>query len=236
MASLIISFYITIVERADTKAKYPYQMKLYIPRSDGFKEGDDVYLRGLVYGQISEIRRVSYYSLRYPKFSPTEDGTAVELTLIVQNPITLWDNYKVQFKTKTLFSNRHLDLDPGFPEKEISLRANPFDSVAPSTDYTDDLFTVAYDVLNENRSDLRRIVVNLESVSFKLRGKKGTLPQLINEDELYDAFDHTVYDISIAAKEGRRYIENQRETDINPVTFTMVVFFNLMGLSIIGNR
>lgn len=235
MVGLLFSFYFTIVERADTKGKYPYKLSLFLPRVDGFREGDEIYLRGLLFGEILEIRKVSYYEVKNPKFDLTPDQSAVELSLVVKNPVTLWDNYRVQFKTKTLFSSRHLDIDPGFPEGEFTLKANPFADDTPSTDYTDDLFTIAYDVLKENRTDLRRIVSSSHSISSKLNGSKGTLPRLVNEDELYDATEHFVYDMGIVSKEARRYIENQRETDIHPMTFTMVVFFNLMGISILSN-
>jgi ABC-type transporter Mla subunit MlaD len=235
MLILMLSFYLTILEKSDTKNKYPYKLSLYLPKADGLKEGDDVFLRGILFGQIFEIKKVSYYEIKNPKFDLTLDQSAVELVLIVKAPITLWENYKVRFKTKTLFSSRHIDLDPGFPEQEPILQAYPSVNT-PSSDYIDDLFTLAYDVLKENRSDLRRMIINLNSISFKLKGNKGTIPRLINEEELYDSTEHFVYDIGIAAKEARRYIENQRETDIHPITFTMVIFFNLMGLSILSTR
>lgn len=230
----IAAFNYTILGRAENESNYPYKLKLYFPRVEGIREGDDVFLRGMPFGKVLEIQKVPYKQIPNPRFEPLENS-AVQITIISKRTVVLWDDYKIHFKTKTLFSNRHIDIDPGTPTPEMILTANPYTEIEPSSDYSDDLMTTVYDVLKENRVNLRRIVNNSYAISEKLKQKQGTLPKLINDEHLYDEFNHTLYDIGIVSREGRRYIENQREIDVHPVTFVMVLFFQLTGLSILGN-
>ncbi|MCX7998663.1 MAG: MlaD family protein [Leptospiraceae bacterium] len=229
-----LAFNYTIIGRAENETNYPYKFKLYFPKIEGIREGDDVFIRGMLVGKVWEIQKVDLSQVPNPRFTPIENS-AVQVTVISKRMVTIWDNYQIRFKTKTLFSNRHIDIDPGSPTEEMLLAANPYTEVSPSSEYSDDLMTIAYDVLKENRNDLRRIVNNIYAVSEKLKSKEGTLPKLINDDKLYEHLTHALYDIGIVSREGRRYIENQREIDVHPVTFVMVLIFQLTGLSLLGN-
>ncbi len=226
-------FNYTIISHAETESNYPYKLKLYFPRIEGVREGDDVFLRGIQVGKVFEIQKIEYNKISNPRFE-TKEVFAVQVTIISKKIITLWDDYKIYFKTKTLFSNRHIDIDPGNPTPDIILTSSPTE-VEPSSDYSDDLMTTSYDVLKENRENFRKIVNNIFAVSEKLKQNKGTFPKLLNDDTLYNELEHTLQDIGIVSREARRYIENQREIDTHPVTFIMVLIFQLTGLSLLGN-
>lgn len=231
----IIAFNYTIIKSTENTSKYPYKLKLYFPKIEGIREGDDVFLRGMPYGKVWEIQKVPYKLVSHPRFQTTED-TVIQLTIVTKRPIVLWDDYQIRFKTKTLFSNRHIDIDPGNPSPELVFTASPYKETQLSSDYIDDLMTSTYDILKENRESVRRIVNNIYAVSEKLKQKQGTLPKLINDDKLYNELNHTLYDVGIVSRETRRYVENQREIDVHPVTFVMALIFQLTGLSLLGNQ
>ena len=54
-----ISFNYTIVEKTNTDAIYPYRMKLYYTRIDGLREGTEVSVKGVDFGLVQEIKKVS---------------------------------------------------------------------------------------------------------------------------------------------------------------------------------
>ncbi|MCB1177808.1 MAG: MCE family protein [Leptospiraceae bacterium] len=239
---MLLSFNYTILERTDKTKLYPYKINLYLSKVEGIEVGDDVYLKGIKYGEILSISKIRYFEIPNPRFQ-NSGKLPIKLVLAMKDSVTLWDNYKVKFKTKTLFSARHLDLDPGSPEENITINSmKPFykeeeeiPNFAPSLKYYDDVFGESYSLLEENKKNTRRIIVNLKNFTGKLKGKKGTIPKLINDDELYLNTEETINDIAIISKEARRYVESQREIDIIPTTFSMVIVFNILGINILSN-
>ena len=101
---MAISFNYTIVEKTNTDLVYPYRMKLYYTRIDGLREGTEVSVKGVDYGLIKEIKKVPVNEVPDQRFLEPGKSHAIELTLIVKEPITLWENYEVKFKNKTSFN------------------------------------------------------------------------------------------------------------------------------------
>jgi hypothetical protein len=92
-------------------------------------------------------------------------------------------------------------------------------------------------MLVENRYNIRKTVIHFKQISEKLsQEKKGTIPRILNSDQLYLHTQDSMTDIAILSREARRYLEGQRELDLIPTTFLMAVVFNLLGLSILGNN
>jgi ABC-type transporter Mla subunit MlaD len=230
-------FYYSVIERQNDKVLYPYKMKLYFPAVDGLKEGTEVSVKGIPYGMVKVIKEVSVRQILEPRFI-TQSEKAIELTIQVKEPITLWDNYEVKFKSKTLFSGRMIDIDPGNYKMEESSFFKPTylgeneSSTIPSAKYYDEFFTSANNILVENRPDLRNTIMNLRSISQKMKSGNGTFARLNNTDEVYSTLGETIGDISIAAKEARRYFEMNRENETIPLTITMFTIFNLLNLNI----
>ena len=161
--------------------------------------------------------------------------------MILNQPVTLWDNYNISFKSKTVFSARTIDINPGdFRGEESSLFHPTFSYTekhnydSPSARYYDDFFSGSFVLIDENRKDLRTTVKNLRSVSEKLKGKKGTVPLLINSEEMYENLRDTTGDVALIATEGRRYVEMNRDVDSSILPFTMSVFLNIMGINILS--
>lgn len=215
---LVLAFYYTILSKDQIKKTYPYQLKVYFARIDEFKEGTDVSVLGIKSGIIGEIRTVSTKEVRDKKFIDISKPHAVELTLYLNRPLTLWDNYQIKFNNKTSFSNRYLEIDPGhFKNKNSSFYKYPKNQFETdfslSGEYYDNVFISVTQVLEENRLDLRKILINTKSVTSKLQGTKGDLSLLINSDQMYISLDETFKDLSIIGKEARWYTEGVHKTD-----------------------
>lgn len=235
--STFFLFYYSVIERQNDKVLYPYKMKLYFPTAEGLKEGTEVSIKGIPYGMVKTIKEVSVRQIIEPRFF-TQSEKAIELTILLKEPITLWDNYEVKFKSKTLFSGRMIDIDPGNYNMEESSFFKPTylgdneSSTIPSAKYYDEFFTGANNILVENRADLRSTILNLRSISQKMKSGNGTFAKLNTTDEVYRNLDETVGDIRIAAKEARRYLEMNRENETIPLTITMFIIFNSLNLNI----
>ena len=232
-------FYDSVLDKQSETLLYPYKMKIYLPSAIGIKEGTDVSLQGINFGIVREIKEVNISQVEEPRFI-SENDRAIELKLAVKHPITLWDNYRIKFKSKTAFSGRIIDIDPGFFDKDSESSFNPtsdaeiYDEKSPSGDFYDEFFTGANNVLLENKQDIRNTTANLKIISEKIRNGTGTLSKLINEDTVYNNLSETVSDVRITALEARRYLEMTRENDTIPTTFTMVVIFNYLNLNILS--
>ncbi|NBU98425.1 MAG: MCE family protein [Spirochaetia bacterium] len=237
----IFLFYNSVIQGQNEKVIYPYKMKLYFPTAEGLREGTEVSVKGILYGLVKEIKEVNYNLIQSPRFT-TESDKAVELNIILKSPITLWDNYEIKFKSKTLFSGRMIDIDPGSYKLEDSSFFRPTytdddeedGDNSPSSKYYDEFFTGANTLLTENKEDIRNTIENIRTISDKIKSGNGTLSQLINKSTAYDNLNETVSDISIIGKEARRYFEMIRENDTNPVIFTMFVVLNLLNLNLSG--
>ena len=150
-------FYISVIEKQNEKVMYPYKMKLYFPTVDGIKEGTEVSVKGIPFGLVKEVKDIYTRHIYDARFITNSDK-AIELTLIMKEPITLWDNYEIKFKSKTVFSNRIIDIDPGNYKDEVSSFFNPTYNEkeeepmkSPSSKYYDEFFTGANNVLVENK-------------------------------------------------------------------------------------
>lgn len=232
-------FYDSVLDKQNETILYPYKMRIYLPSAIGIKEGTDVSLQGINFGIVREIKEVNISQVEEPRFI-SENDKAIELKLAVKHPITLWDNYRIKFKSKTAFSGRTIDIDPGYFDKDSEASFSPtsgseiLDEKSPSADFYDEFFTGANNLLVENKQDLRNTTANLRNISEKIRNGKGTVSRFINEDTVYNNLSETVSDVRITALEARRYLEMTRENDTIPTTFTMVVIFNYLNLNILS--
>lgn len=232
-------FYDSVIDNQNEKILYPYRMKIYFPEALGIREGTEVTLKGINFGVVRELKEISVYQIEDPRFTTNSDR-AVEITLSVKKPVTLWDNYKIKFKSKTVFSGRFIDIDPGSHDGLSDSFFNPTfepgndDDKSASAEYYDEFFTAANNVLIENKQDIRTTVSNLNSISTKMNSGEGSFSQFINKTTAYDNLSETVADTRIIGNEARRYYEMIRENDNIPTTFTMVVIFNILNLNILS--
>lgn len=231
---LAFLFQVTIVEKTNIDKEYPYKMRMYFSRIDGIREGQDVYLLGTKFGLIKEINKIDSSLVPDKRLLEQGKDKAIELVIAVKEPITLWDNYEIKFKSKTAFSGRTLDIDPGKETTEISGSFDPTYSnsnygvaKSPTGKYYDDFFAAANNTLKENEQDLRKTILNLKEISYKLNSDKGTLPKFLNEDSAYIFLDETTNDAKLTLREFRRYQESTREGDTIFIPFSLVLYRQL---------
>ncbi|MEM7179421.1 MAG: MlaD family protein [Spirochaetota bacterium] len=240
--SLALAFYATIIQTVDTDSKYPYRIKLYYSKIDGIQQGTEVSVLGIPAGVVDYFSPVPIAEVPDKRFLEPGKKQAIAVVIKLSYPLTLWDNYEILFKSKTAFSGRSIDIDPGSftgktkrPMQVYSLR-NEQDSEAeehPVARYYDDFFSGATAVMKENQEELHRGIVNFKQVTGKLRSGSGTIPSLIHRDELYCSLENSTRDIQNIAKEARWYIEGIREEERNLSPFVGSTIFNILNLNLL---
>lgn len=229
----------TIVEQVDVDSKYPYKLNLFYTKIDGILVGTEVSVLGRKAGLVESFEPISAARVEDKRFLQPGKKKAIKVTIRLAFPLTLWDNYHISFKSKTVFSGRTIDIDPGFFRKQTNrehlyiapvYRDKPEFAVAR---YYDDFFTGATALMYENRLDLRQSIVHLRSLTGKINRGSGTLPMLVNEQKLYCQLQDTTEDIAIIAREARWYAEGIHEENKNLSPFTGSIIMNVLGLNLI---
>lgn len=222
-----IAFFFTIISTERKSRMYPFRTKLYYSQIDGIKQGTEVYIKGVESGYVLSIDIVDRMVVFDDRNLEENSSKAIELTLALREPLTLWDNYRIRFKTKTVFSDRVIDIDPGSYPGDQTVYYQPtypageeLSAFFPSAQYIDNFFDSANSVITENQGDIRTIVIQSRETSEKLLGDNGTLPKLINTTEAYDELELTINTIGITAREARRYQEGHRKMEqTHPIPF-----------------
>ncbi|PJZ71449.1 mammalian cell entry protein [Leptospira perolatii] len=216
--------YQAIIERAGTKDMYPYTLKIYYPKSEGIRPGTPVSILGVEKGLVRDLDVVPIEDVPDKKFLDVHRKKAVEITIRLSDPITLYSNYGIYFRTATVLSGRTIDIDPGSAEENPNEAFfNPtfkegqdiVPDFSPSARYYDDFFAASTGIIRENRDDIRLSFKNMQEISAKLGGEKGSVPRLINSYELYDRLSETVYDMRLFGDDARRYMEGYRKLERN---------------------
>jgi hypothetical protein len=199
----------------------------------------DVSILGIKAGYIYDIQTVPLSEVEDKRYIDPKSLSAIKITIAISKPVTLWNNYKVRFVTKTLFSGRYLEIDPGgfddknkidFPEAYFSSEEPEYDSPFlkgnPSARYYDDLFYAGTTVLRENQKDIQSITKSLADITGKLNKGPGTIPKLIHSDEMYLEIQELTKDGKTTAKGARHYQEAFRNMESSmPVPFTIRASF-----------
>ncbi len=222
--ALAVVGYFTIVTEGGPLKKELNTMKVYFPNADGLKVGSKVTVQGVPFGYISRVSLVQV----------DEDGniltegqegfsTKVEVTLVVQSQLKIYENYDIKIRNESLLSGRIIAIDPG--SAYSNLNSNPEErkqnGIIDTRDNTmanrlkgstsDDPLVSLSELINENRSDLRKIVNNIANITGKVNNGNGTLGKLINNDELHSSVNTTLTDAQIVLRELREGLEDTRE-------------------------
>ncbi len=226
------AFFFTVIQPEKQAKKYPYRLSLFYSRIDGISEGTEVRILGMTKGYVAHISTRPMIEVPDRRFLNNNENDAIELNIALDEPITLWDNYRVDFQTVTLFSKRVININPGSSEGYTTYFNPTFregDEVPdylPSARYFDDFFKATSQTIEDNRKDLRKITSDLGSISNKLNGTKGTIPLLIGSTEMYDNLYASVNDAEVIGIEGRRYMESARNLENTmPIPFFVTLSF-----------
>lgn len=242
-AIVALLFFQTILTNQKKMNQHPYRMKIYFSRIDGLNRGSEVYVKGIEYGFVLGMDIVDADGIIDKKYLDPNKKTAVEVTLALREPITLWDNYTIRFNTKSLFSERVIEIDPGYYPGDPVVYYQPtykdkeagISDFIPTARYVDNFFEGSNAVLVENKTQIRSIIKNTKEISEKLLGTQGTLPLLINTSDAYDELDATIAYAGILMREARRYQEGHRKLEqTHPIPFLISLSF--IGGTTLGGR
>ncbi|MDF3820774.1 MCE family protein [Leptospira sp. 96542] len=237
------AFFATVIEPDKPAKKYPYRLSLFYSRIDGIKEGTEVRILGLPKGYVAHIDTRPILDVPDRRFLDNNMDHAIELHIALEVPLTLWDNYEVDFQTLSVFSNRVININPGSSDGKRSFFKPTFQEgektpdYLPSARYFDDFFRASSAALDENREDVHRITMDLRSITDKLNQTEGTIPKLLGSTEMYDELVTTVKDAETLGKEGRRYMESSRNMENTmPIPFIITASFYGRTTPITGRR
>ncbi|WP_246051892.1 MlaD family protein [Leptospira idonii] len=231
-AFLGFAFFATVIQPEKPSKNYPYRLSLFYSRIDGIKEGTEVRILGIPKGYVAHIDSRPMLDIPDRRFLDTNMDHAIELHIALEEPLTLWDNYSVDFQTITVFSNRVININPGSSDGKTPYFRPTFQAgektpdYLPSARYFDDFFKAASQTMEENKGDIRDITLNLRSISDKLNSNQGTIPKFIGTTEMYDELYTTVTDAETIGVEARRYMESSRNLENTlPIPFVITASF-----------
>ncbi len=214
--ALAVVGYFTIITEGGPLKKELYTMQVYFPNSEGIKLGSKVTVRGVPYGYVSKVNLIQID--REGNILPsTEEGIAskVEVILVLQKPLKLYDNYSIKIRNESLLSGRIIAIDPGF---YVAPTFNSTDLAMTSTSQRfieggtmDDPLVSLSELIAENRNDIRKTISNISQITDKINNGQGTLGKLINNDEIHSNVNTTLTDAQIVLRELREGLEDTRE-------------------------
>lgn len=223
--SLGVIAYFTIITEGGPLKREGKGMKVYFPNAEGIKIGNKVTVQGVPYGYVSKVSLIQIDD----KGNALEKGegimTKVEVTLILQGPVKLYENYQITIKNESLLSGRIIAIDPGsafevdLKTKEAKLGTRSMQPIDfSSSDLTrlkgktsEDPLVSLSELIAENRSDIRKAISNVADITVKINEGKGTLGKLINNDEIHANVNTTLTDAQIVLRELREGLEDTRE-------------------------
>lgn len=190
-------------------------MKVYFPNSEGIKLGSKVTVRGVPFGYVSKVDLIQIDG-EGNFLSSGEGGVSskVEVTLVLQKPIQLYDNYSVKIRNESLLSGRVIAIDPGFyTPPPMNFKDTPPQKARKFVEggTMDDPLVSLSELIAENRRDIRRTISNITQITDKINNGQGTLGKLINNDEIHSNVNTTLSDVQIVLRELREGLEDTRE-------------------------
>ena len=208
--------YFTIITEGGPLKKELYTLSVYFPNSEGIKLGSKVTVQGVPYGYVSKVNLIQVD--REGNLMPAgEEGVSskVEVIMVLQKPLKLYDNYSIKIRNESLLSGRIIAIDPGYysppnfnlkvgvPEK----RERKFIEGGTS----DDPLVSLSELIAENRNDIRKTISNISQITDKINNGQGTLGKLLNNDEIHSNVNTTLTDAQIILRELREGLEDTRE-------------------------
>ncbi|MCB1143956.1 MAG: MCE family protein [Leptospiraceae bacterium] len=203
--------YFTIITEGGPLKKELHTMSIFFPNSEGLKTGSKVTVQGVPYGYVSRVRLVQLDL----NGEPVQDesrivNTKVEVVVVLQQPLRLYENYRIKIRNESLLSGRVIAIDPGdsstthLKEQEIKKR-----KIEGGT--SDDPLVSLSELIAENRADIRKTISNIAEISSKINSGEGTIGKLINNDEIHMNVNTTLTDAQIVLRELREGLEDTRE-------------------------
>jgi phospholipid/cholesterol/gamma-HCH transport system substrate-binding protein len=140
----------------------------------GVREGDNVYLRGVIVGKVDDV---------------VVAKRSVQLRLALDRQLDLHENYKMEILPSSMLGGRYLNVEEGDEDRPLLPAGTKLVGVTPV-----DLIDEATRTVTSIRealdggvlADMRMIVSNANLVVARVERGQGTLGKLLAKDEVYE--------------------------------------------------
>ncbi len=155
----------------------------------GLLEGNSVRFAGIDVGTVQNIEITA--------------SNKVVVTMIIQSDVKKFikKDSEVSIGSEGLVGNKIIAISPGTPESPSVQDGDEIKSVQPVE--LSDIFKS----LNESTINAQRISTDLADIIAKVNEGKGTLGQLVNNDQLYRTVDSTITGFAISTGKVNKVIE-----------------------------
>lgn len=127
-AITVVGYFTIITEGGPIKKKGEF-MKVTFRNAEGIKVGNKVTVQGVPFGYVSAIRLIQIDENGTEVQSGEMGiGTRVEITMLLREKISLYDNYDIIIKNESLLTGRVIAIDPGTADlepKQLKTRTTP---------------------------------------------------------------------------------------------------------------
>ncbi|TGM98692.1 mammalian cell entry protein Mce [Leptospira dzoumogneensis] len=219
--ALVVVGYFTVMTEGGPVQKRGEFLKINFKNSEGIKVGNKVTVQGVPFGYVSNIRLIQIDE-NGAVLPAGEVGVAtrVEVTILLKEPVRMYENYDIAIRNESLLSGRVISIDPGTSESTEEGKGAPrtfqvvdYKSGASSLKgrvLQDPLVSLS-ELIAENRGDIRKTFSNVADITTKINTGDGTLGRLINRDDLHTNVNTVLTDAQIVLRELREGLEDTRE-------------------------
>lgn len=219
VAILVVGYFTVMTEGGPVQKRGEF-LKINFKNSEGIKVGNKVTVQGVPFGYVSNIRLVQIDE-QGGVLPPGEVGVAtrVEVTILLKEPVRLYENYDIAIRNESLLSGRVISIDPGTSESSEDGKkpVKTFQNVDYRSGASlkgrvlqDPLVSLS-ELIAENRGDIRKTFSNVADITTKINNGDGTLGRLINRDDLHTNVNTVLTDAQIVLRELREGLEDTRE-------------------------
>ena len=189
LASLSTLVFYTLFFTDFTLFKEPVEELVYFPDAGGLRDGDPVMVAGLKVGRVGQVD----FDLEAP------NERRIQVTLLLEQPLTLREDYSIAIKETTMLGGHHIAIEPGsFGGQTLSrdegvplmgqIALNPLAALGSVGDLFDD-----------NAESFRGILENLEEVVRKINAGTGPAGRLVNDDGMGRDLSEAIANIRLVA-------------------------------------
>ncbi|MCF7837940.1 MAG: MlaD family protein [Candidatus Marinimicrobia bacterium] len=223
MVLLALGFFTIILSR-DNFLRKTYPVRVFFTNVMGLREGDNVFVRGVVVGRIGALE-------------VQDDGVTIHANLT--RPLKLYEDYKAEILPTSVLGGRYLSLEEGSPpappisEEIVLVGRQPIDLI----DEASATIRMVRDALGDGGvlENLKVAMANVREVTEKVNQGDGTLARLLNDDGLYQEVQGIATDLRaisgrLAAGEGTLgKLLSEDDTLYNDMSETVASLKRLVG-------
>ena len=140
----------------------------------GVREGDNVYLRGVIVGKVDDV---------------VVEKRSVRLRLALDRELELHENYKVEILPSSMLGGRYLSVEEGDEDRPLVAQGTVLSGVTP-VDLIDEATRTVTSIREALEGgvleDVRTIVSNANVIVARAERGEGTLGKLLVEEAVYD--------------------------------------------------